>query len=75
VAAYYVKYVKRTFVKILSFLYNSIKNHIALKSLGLGVYAVCSAEWDWTMLCVVEFVICLPPYELADKSRISLRTT
>jgi len=45
------------------FMYTGIKNHIVLKSLGLtyiGVYAVCSAEWDWAMLYVVGFVTCLP---------------
>jgi hypothetical protein len=24
----------------------------------IGVYAMCSAEWDWAMLCVVGFVAC-----------------
>jgi uncharacterized membrane protein YiaA len=69
---------KEDFCQNSEFFYTSIKNHIVLKSLGLtyvGVYAVCSAEWDLTMLCVVGFVICLPPHELADKSRIPLRTT
>jgi hypothetical protein len=46
-AAYYVKSVKRTFVKILEFLYALVSKCIVLKSFGLthsGVQAVCSAE-------------------------------